>query len=47
MRTILRGKYSAWRKVMSRGLVLQISIDASIGTETYMNMFADDAKENK
>ena len=55
MRTILRGKYSSWREVTSgvpQGSVLAPimflvyinDINENIGTESYLNMFADDAK---
>ena len=55
MRTVLRGKYSSWKEVTSgvpQGSVLAPimflvyinDIKDSIGNESYMNMFADDAK---
>ncbi len=55
MRTILRGKYSSWKEVTSgvpQGSVLAPimflvfinDINDNIGSEGYMNMFADDAK---
>ncbi len=55
MRTILRGKYSSWKEVTSgvpQGSVLTPimflvcinDINDSIVGESYMNMFADDAK---
>ncbi len=54
MRTILRGKYSSWKEVTSgvpQGSVLAPimflvyinDINDNIGSESYMNMFADDA----
>ena len=58
MRTILRGKYSSWREVTSgvpQGSVLAPimflvyinDINDNISTESYLNMFADDAKIQK
>ncbi len=55
MRTILRGKYSSWKEVTSgvpQGSVLAPimflvyinDINVNIGNDSYMNMFADDAK---
>ncbi len=54
-RTILRGKYSSWREVMNgvpQGswllpimfLVYINDMNDNIGTASYLNMFADDAK---
>ena len=58
MRTILRGKYSSSREVTSgvpQGSVLAPimflvyinDINDNISTESYLNMFADDAKIQK
>ncbi len=58
MRTVLRGKYSTWKEVTSgvpQGSVLAPimflvyinTIKDNIGNESYMNMFADDAKIQK
>ncbi len=58
MRTTLRGQFSSWKEVTSgvpQGSVLALimflvyinDINDDIGNESYMNMFADDAKIQK
>ncbi len=50
IRTISEGKYSSWKEVTScvpQGSVFLVYINdikENIGSESYMNMFADDTK---